>query len=281
MKKIFIICTAALLALTSCVKDQVYPYANTSDIANTIALNEETDVVITATVSALVKITKVNLVYTVGTAKAETVAMTASGNTYTATIPAQAMDAVVKYYIEVTTEGGVSKSAENSYTVGVNPIDYSPLKLSEINGNDKFIEIVNTGSKAINIKGIKIFKDAKDVWTGPDKELAAGAYLLLYSTDVVEPADGSDPKHPEYKGTGLVFDSGLSAKKNVTVQLTTPVKANLDYFNLTGYAEKCAASYSRVGKDYGFDKWYHTAATPGAANDTDTSKPVVGLTELN
>ena len=280
MKKILIASLAVLLALTACVKDNVYPNASYANIANTIALNEETDVTITATVTALVKITKVNLVYTAGSAKPVTVAMTAKGNVYSATIPAQAMDTVVKYYIEAITEGGTTKSAEASYTVGVNPIDYTPLKLSELNGNDKFIEIVNTGSASINIKGIKLLKDSKDVWTGPDKDLAAGAYLLLYSTDVVAPTDGSDPVHPEYANTGLVFDSGLSAKKNVTVVLASPVKATIDYFNLTGYAEKCAASYSRVGKDYGFDKWYHTAATPGEANSTDTSKPVVGLTEL-
>lgn len=280
MKKLIIASLAAVLALTACVKDNVYPYASVADMANTIALNEATDVEVSATVTALVKITKVNLVYTVGSEEPVTVEMTANGNVYTATIPAQAMDAVVKYYIETITEGGTSQSAEGTYTVGVNPIDYTPLKLSELNGNDKFIEIVNTGSKAINIKGIKLFKDTKDVWTGPDKELAAGAYLLLYSTDVVAPTDGSDPIHPEYVGTGLVFDSGLSAKKNVSIVLATPVKATLDYFNLTGYAEKCAASYSRVGNDYAYDKWYHTAATPGKANATDTTKPVVGLTEL-
>nr|MCR4843965.1 lamin tail domain-containing protein [Bacteroidales bacterium] len=243
MKKLIIASLAAVLALTACVKDNVYPYASVADMANTIALNEATDVEVSATVTALVKITKVNLVYTVGSEEPVTVEMTANGNVYTATIPAQAMDAVVKYYIETITEGGTSQSAEGTYTVGVNPIDYTPLKLSELNGNDKFIEIVNTGSKAINIKGIKLFKDTKDVWTGPDKELAAGAYLLLYSTDVVAPTDGSDPIHPEYVGTGLVFDSGLSAKKNVSIVLATPVKATLDYFNLTGYAEKCAASY--------------------------------------
>ena len=149
-------------------------------------------------------------------------------------------------------------------------IDFSPLKLNELNGNDKFIEIVNTGKEAINIKGIKILKDTKDVWTGPNRELAPGAFLLLYSKDVVVPGGKQEGYDPE-----LVFTSGLSAKKAVRVDLKDPVGNPLDDFNLVTVAKTAPASYSRVPDGSG--NWFYTPATPGAKNSTDNSDPVTGL----
>lgn len=270
MKKFIIAAFAMVFAFTSCVKDEVYPFPAISNISNTIAYNELEDVTVNATVTAFVTVDEVNLVYKVGGGAAQTVKMTGAANVYSGVIPAQAMGTVVTYNVVAKTKGGTTTSNEVSYTVGVIPIDFTPLKLNEINGNDKFIEIINTGSKAINIKGIKIFKDTKDVWTGPNRELPAGAYLLLYSEDVVVPGGKHEGYDPE-----LVFTSGLSAKKAVRVQLTDPVKKDLDDFNLVTVAKTAPASYSRVPDGTG--KWYYTSATPGAKNTNDTSDPVTGL----
>lgn len=272
MKKLLFAAIAALFAFSACVKDEIYPYPSVSNVSNTVAYYETDVVTVTANVSALVDIKEVNLVYQLGTAAEKTAKMTASGKVYTGTIPAAPIGTEVKYHIEASTEGGTSKSAVVSYKVGEAPVDYTALKLNELNGNDKFIEIINTGSNPVTMKGVKIFKDAKDVWTGPAILLEPGAFLLLYSEDVVV-AGGA---HEGYDAS-LVFSSGLSAKKAVRVQLTDPSGQDVDDFNLVTCVKTAPASYSRVPDGSG--KWFHTSATPGAANATDSSDPVEGFAQ--
>lgn len=272
MKKLFIASIAALLALTACVKDEVYPIASLSSIANTVAYYETDQVTVTATVSAFVPIQEVNLYYTLGSAAEKSVKMTAAGSVYSGTIPAAAIGTEVKYYIEAITKGGSSKSAVVTYKVGEAPVDYTKLKLNELNGNDKFIEIINTGTDPVTMKDVTIIKDGKAdaVWTGPAILLEPGAILLLYSEDVVV-AGG---KQEGYDAT-LVFHSGLSAKKAVRIELKDPSSNDVDDFNLVTVAKTAPASYSRVPDGTG--TWCYTAATPGAKNDTDNSDPVTGL----
>ena len=259
-----------LFAFTSCVKDELYPIPTIGELSNTIAYDETEDVTVTALVSALVPVNEVNLFYKAGSSSVAKVKMEGLGEYFKGVIPAQPMGTEVTYYVEATTDGGTATSKEGSYTVGVIPIDFTPLKLNELNGNDKFIEIINTGSAPINVKGLKILKDTKDVWTGPNRELAPGTFLLLYSEDVVVaggPQEGYDPD--------LVFTSGLSAKKAVRVQLNDPVGNPLDDFNLVTVSKTAPASYSRVPDGTG--NWFFTPATPGVKNSTDNSDPVTGL----
>lgn len=269
MKKI-LFAFAAMLGLVSCVKDGMYPYAAIQHINNTIAYDETEAVTVMAFATAFVDITEVNLIYKAGSAAEKSVAMTYGAGAYTGVIPAQPMNTEVKYRVEAVTEAGTTTSNTVSYTVGVIPIDFTPLKLNELNGNDKFIEIINTGKEAINIKGLKIYKDTKDVWTGPSRDLAPGTFLLLYSEDVVVAGGAKEGYDP-----ALVFASGLSAKKAVRVQLTDPKGASLDDFNLVTVSKTAPASYSRVPDGSG--KWCFTEATPGAKNATDSSDPVGGL----
>ena len=270
MKKLFIAAFAMLFAFSSCVEDKLYPIPTVSELSNTIAYDETESVTVTALVSALVPVTEVNLFYKAGGAAVAKVKMEGLGESFKGVIPAQPMGTEVKYYVEASTDGGSVTSKEASYTVGVIPIDFTPLKLNELNGNDKFIEIINTGSAPINIKGIKILKDTKDVWTGPNRDLAPGAFLLLYSEDVVVSGGAQEGYDSE-----LVFASGLSAKKAVRVQLNDPVGKALDDFNLVTVSKTAPASYSRVPDGSG--KWFYTPATPGAKNSTDNSDPVTGL----
>ena len=272
MKKILFAALAALFAFSACVKDEVYPYPTVSDISNTVAYYETDAVTVTASVNALVDIKEVNLVYQLGTAAEKTAKMTASGKVYSGTIPAAPIGTEVKYHIEAATEGGLTKSTVVTYKVGEAPVDYTKLKLNELNGNDKFIEIINTGSDPVTMKGVKIFKDTKDVWTGPAILLEPGAFLLLYSEDVVV-AGGAK----EGYDASLVFASGLSAKKAVRVQLADPTGKDVDDFNLVTVAKTAPASYSRVPDGSG--AWCYTAATPGAANATDNSDPVTGFAQ--
>ena len=264
MKKLIIASVAAILALTACVKDIVYPYATFSKLENTIAYDETEAVTVTVNVSALVDIKAINLVYTVNDGEPVSVEMHPQGKGYFATIPAQAMDAVVNYYIEAITANATSTSAIASYTVGVIPIDFSGLKINELNGNDKFIELVNTGSSDIIMKGVTIVKDAsKTTWTGTeDVVVKAGKFLLLYSSDVVV-AGGAQEGYP----AELVFDGGLSAKKAVRIQLMDPKGNTLDDFNLvTLLKPQAPASYGRNADG----NWYYQVATPNAKNTDGT-----------
>lgn len=138
------------------------------------------------------------------------------------------------------------------------PVGYSGLVLNELNGNDKFIELYNRGSETIQLNGVYIEKDGKNVWKAGSITLGAGEYLLLYSEDVIV------EKHPEYDGSGLVFASGLSAKKAVRVQLFTPSGISIDDFNLVNYSTPASASYSRSPDGTG--SWTYADATPSAAN---------------
>lgn len=267
MKKIIAILSLALpFILSSCLKDEVYGGATISDIKNTVAYTENTDVQVSAKVSALVSIKSVSLVYT-AQSSTKTVPMTADGKEYKGTIPAQPLNTEVVFHIEAATESQTVSSAEVKYTVGATPIDYSGLILNELNGNDKFIELLNTGADIPTIAGVFIEKDGKSVWTGDERGLKKGEYLLLYSEDVVV-TGGAQEGYDE----SLVFHSGLSAKKAVRVQLFTPAAASLSDFNLVECAETAKASYSR-NKD---GKWYHAEATPGAANVEGTNA-VLGL----
>ena len=254
------------LVLSSCLKDEVYGGASISDISNTIAYTADDAVTVTAKVEALVPLKEVNVVYSVNGGSEQKVAMSGSG-TYQGVIPAQPLDSEVSYFIEAGTSSMTTVSKAIKYTVGAVPIDYSGLKLNELNGNDKFIEIYNAGADVPTIAGIYIEKDGKNVWTGDNRPLKKGEYLLLYSEDVAVAGGAHEGYDP-----ALVFASGLSAKKAVRVQLFSPAAASLSDFNLVECAGPAPASYSR-NKD---GKWYHAEATPGAAN-VEGTEVVQGL----
>jgi hypothetical protein len=188
-------------------------------------------------------------------------------------------------WTELGTEWGHMVSTDSNYTFSVTSShwlearfqdnnvlsDYTNLVLNELNGNDKFIEIFNAGREPINMDGVYIEKDGLLNWDGDNTvTVYPGEYLVLYSEDVV--AD-----HPDVPET-LIFHSGLSAKKNVCIQLFTPVGVSIDDFNLTNIDANDPAyipapgSYSRNTDG----KWYYAYPTPGAVNVQGTVA-VLGL----
>ena len=268
---------ALLMGLASCVKDKQYPGITISNVTyNPTAVQEDDEVTVTATITSFQKILEAKVVYTID-GESLALAMTeGTDNLYKAVIPAYPDGTKVSFYVEADNIEVTAASPVMEYTVGAVAVDYSVLRLNELNGNDKFIEIYNAGADAINLNGVYIIKDNEaQTWTGDNTvKIEAGAYLVLYSEDVV--AD-----HPDVPET-LIFHSGLSAKKNVRIQLFTPAGEIIDDFNLTaielngeayGYAgNQAPASYSRNADG----KWYYADATPGAAN-TDGQNIVLGL----
>ena len=276
MKKIMFAALALIVMMASCVKDKQYAGINISNVSYTpTAVTEYSDVTVSATITCFKDFTA-KLVYTINDENTE-LAMTAVEDVYTAVIPAQPDGTKVSFLIQAMNGEFTAVSPAMEYEVGAVAVDYSVLRLNELNGNDKFIEIYNSGAEAVNMKGVTIYKDTeKLIWTGTSAvSVEAGAFLLLYSEDVVL-------DHPEIDTALYMFHSGLSAKKNVRIELKTPAGDDVDDFNLVdidqngaayGYSgNQAPASYSRNADG----NWYYADATPGAAN-VDGENIVLGL----
>ena len=268
MKKILFAALALIVVMASCVKDPQYPGVTISNLSYTpTAVQADMPVTVTATIASFNEFTP-KLFYTVNEGAEQEVAMTSSEkDIYTAVIPGQADGAAVKFY--VVAEGSlVATSPTMEYVVGAVAVDDSALRLNELNGNDKFIELYNAGVEPIFLNGVYIEKDGTQNWVADNTvSIEAGAYLLLYSEDVT----GEGAAQAGY-AESLTFHSGLSAKKNVRIQLFTPAGVSIDDFNLVnieyngeayGYNNNQApASYSRNADG----NWYYADATPGEAN---------------
>ena len=273
MKKIMFVALALLMGLASCVKDKQYPGINISNVSYApTAVQAEDDVTVSATITSFRDFTAKLVYMTDDASKVNELTMTADGeDIYSAVIPALPDGTKVKFHIEAMNGEATAASPEMEYEVGAVAVDYTVLRLNELNGNDKFIEIYNTGADPINLNGVYIEKDGTQNWLADNTvKIEAGGYLLLYSEDVV--AD-----HPDY-AEALIFHSGLSAKKNVRIQLFTPAGVSIDDFNLTNIDANDPAyipapgSYSRNADG----KWYYADATPGAVN-VDGTVALLGL----
>ncbi len=275
MKKILFAALALIVAMASCVKDPMYPGVTISNVKYTpTAVQANESVTVTAEITSFNECTA-SLFYSINEERSIEVPMIeGTDNLFKAVIPGQPNDTRVAFFIVATGELEAS-SPTMEYVVGAVAVDYTVLRLNELNGNDKFIEIYNTGVDPINLNGVYIEKDGTQNWVGDNTvSIAAGGYLLLYSEDVA--AD-----HPDYPAN-LLFHSGLSAKKNVRIQFFSPAGVSIDDFNLTnidlngaayGYSgNQAPASYSRNADG----KWYYADATPNAVN-VDGANLVLGL----
>ena len=277
MKKILFAALALIVVMASCVKDPQYPGVTISNMSYTpTAVQADVPVTVTANISSFDPFTAV-LYYTVDSLEAVEVAMTGETDRdiYSAVIPGQADGATVRFYI-VANGTLVATSATMEYVVGAVAVDYSVLRLNELNGNTKFIEVYNGGVEPINMNGVNIYKDTdKLIWTGVSAiTINPDSYLVLWSEDVLADHEGLD--------TIYVFHSGLSAKKNVRIELKTPAGEGIDDFNLTqielngeayGYSGNQAPDSYSLNAD---GKWYYSEATPGAVN-VDGENLVLGL----
>ena len=152
-------------------------------------------------------------------------------------------------------------------------IDYSGLRLNELNGNDKFIELYNTSDTAIDITGCRIYKDAeKTVFTADGVTIEAHGFITLLSEDLYEGM--------EVPESTLIFTSGLSADKSVMIELLAPDGEQLDVFKNLSEAlgetwgeddgkynskdKEVKPSFARVADGTG--DWYIMTSTQGKSN---------------
>lgn len=151
-------------------------------------------------------------------------------------------------------------------------VDYSVLRLNELNGNDpKYIELYNTSTEAIDITGVSLRKDAeKIVYVAPKGTTIEGHGFLVLLSDQEDYSTG--------------FTSGLSAKKSVMIELLQPDETLIDVFkNLSQEkGEKWGENdplYNgdETGMAYARDKdgtgdWYMMDATQGSSNANAVNK---------
>lgn len=152
------------------------------------------------------------------------------------------------------TEGAANGG--KSGTIEHYPAANGVIRLNEINGNDKFIEIFSTATDhKISLEDMTIQKDGGIVWTGAAGSfIEPGGYVLLFSKDAAAAGD---------RNSKFTLTCGLSASCPVRIQLFDAEGNILDIFNYSGYSGTPApASYGRNSNG----TWHYQDATPGAEN---------------
>lgn len=178
---------------------------------------------------------------------------------------ARITDGADQWSITTTPTPGESNVITGSGEEPEQPADFSALKLNELNGNDKFIELYNSSDSDLDITGVSFTKDDEDTFTAPEgTSVPANGFLTVWS----EKADGEHE---------LIFEFGLSADKSVKVELFAPDGTSLDIFkNLSTalgetwgeddgkYDSKDLGSFAR--ETDGTGDWYIMTATEGQSN---------------
>ncbi len=144
-------------------------------------------------------------------------------------------------------------------------VNYTKIKINEVNGVGKWFEFYNTGDVEMSLEGFTVYYSNKEpaeyklTWTGTAAQtIPAGGYFTTPTDD----GGGS-------LATGLSANNG-----NVRLQLRAPNGVILDTYEKpidinTGYDEIKNKSHARIPDGTGF--WYYTTdnvGTPEATNGT-------------
>lgn len=153
-------------------------------------------------------------------------------------------------------------------------VDYTQLVLNEINGTaatdpEKYIELYNKGAVAINLNGVQLTYGGAVTWTGDaTQDIAPDGYFVVLGTK-----KGTNP--------GSMMSEGLSAGKNIKVQLLSPEDTALQTFQrgdgLGGSTTPTDQDFSRVTNGTGIFYYTPSVGTKGTTNGTVTT----GLTPVN
>jgi hypothetical protein len=283
MKLNFFLPVYLLLAMvfTSCVKDEIYngPATIANVTVTPTSVTPDDNATITATVTALTGIQTVSLLYKVNEGSYLSLVMTTgSKDFYTVSIPKQVDKAVITFYIDVKTNGGIeSKSAEKTYTVGAIPPNYAAIILNEVDGNKKFVELYNNSDNPVNISGMAIIKNGtslKNEDGTPSWVVPTGIIIPARGFGVIKCSGYTATADPAAVIIGTVGD-GMSAKQTLLLELTKPDGTVLNSFQrgvspwgVTISAIATTDSYSRCPDGTG--SWKTALSTAGKANGTAT-----------
>ena len=186
---------------------------------------------------------------------------------------AVAMNAQTMVYIYksngTTDEYNIAEVDSISFTPpAIVEVDYSPLFINEIDGNFKFVEIYNSGTEDIPLKGVKLDRNnGQSSWTGTAADvIPAGAYRLFEFNGATDAVTGSDAN------VGWKVNSGISANQGLLIVLLDPEGSVISGFRrgnsnaILGVSNSVTpnieAGYSRMNDG----TWAYAVQTPGAAN---------------
>ena len=233
----------------------------------------DTDVTITALVTDENVITSVLLKWKKNGADQPDMTMAKDGANYSATIPKQPNGTVVDWTVWAANDKDKTASVSGSLKWEALTADYSKLKLNEVSGagtdDDKFYELINTGTVDINLAGCQIFYNANGsnggtlptgdgnlTWTGLESQvIQAGKLFSLIGRN----KPGS-------------FTTGLTAARILIITLKDPSGNVIDQCiraEDTGKYAIIEQSFSRIPDGTG--PFYFTTPTPNVLNGTDAA----------
>jgi len=261
---------ASTIGLTKLPKDPPYISTFGREPSSVTAADAVTvSATITTTTST---ITTVVLQWTLGGLAQSNISMTASGNVYSAEISAQAVDSAVTYKVSATNNLGETYVTDaQNYTVTSAPVDYTKLVLNEVSGNNKFVEIYNSGTVDIPMQGVKLQRNdgpssGGSEWVGAAIDsIPAGEYRLILFNSATAGLD----TNPAY--VGWKVSSGISSSQVLKVAIVDPAGNPVDVFirgdvPLPAWqstaTQDSTHSYSRMDTA----TWAYADPTPGAAN---------------
>ena len=268
------------LLLSSCVKDEIYngPATITSVAFTPSTVTPDDVVTVSANVTSVKGVETVSLFYKANAGSYVTVPMTASpGNNYTGSIPKQADQTTIVFYVGAKTKGGIeNSSAEKTYKVGAIPPNYAAIVLNEIDGNTKYVELFNNSAAPVNISGMYILKNTVSL-KNPDASpwsVPAGTILPANGYGIIKCNGYSATADPAAVIIGTVGD-GMSAKQTLLLELVKPDGTVISTFQrgvspwgVTISAIPSTDSYSRVPN--GSATWKLALQSPGKVNGAAT-----------
>ena len=158
------------------------------------------------------------------------------------------------------------------------PVDYTKLILTEVSGNNKYVEIYNSGTENIPMKGVRLVRNdgppSGSEWPGiTDDIIPAGAYRLFLFNSFTAGLD----TNPAF--VGWTVGSGISSGQILKVAIVAPNGDEVSVFirgdvplpawqNTTGVTQNTTDTYSLMEDG----TWAYADPTPGAANGTKKSE---------
>ena len=160
-------------------------------------------------------------------------------------------------------------------------IDYTKLVLNEVSGNNKYVEIYNSGNEAIPLVGVKLQRNdgptsGGSEWTGTESDVIAAKAYGLFLFNSYTPATLNT--NPALLGT---VGSGISSGQILKVAIVDPSGNPVSVFirgdvplpawqTTTNVTQNTTDTYSRMADG----TWAYAASTPGAVNGAKTSEIV-------
>ncbi len=204
-KYLFLFVVSLVVVFTGCVKDEIF---EGPPVISNVAISPQNPgqgdaVKVSAKVVDLHGVETVTLYYKKsGDASFTSVVMTASGNTYSADIPAQSGGVTVTYYIhalnvidKASTSPANAPTTTAAYTVGAALIVMNEIQARGVTGDPDWIEIYNGSDSPVNISGYKIYDSGGQSGSKPKMTFPTGTTIAAkgFFVVVVDDAATANP----------------------------------------------------------------------------------------